>query len=80
MAYYGTGINCENKEEKMSNMDRKTALEILKKYQEWRRYNGPVDESPAMPDPKEIGQAIDVAIRELERTTQTAPNKEYYGG
>lgn len=63
----------------MSNMDRKTALEILKDYQYWRRYDGPITDSPQMQDPAIIGQAIDVAIHELERLCQEPPEKEYYG-
>lgn len=60
-------------------MDRKTALEVLKDYQYWRRYDGPITDSPQMQDPKIIGQAIDVAIHELERLCQEPPEKEYYG-
>jgi len=63
----------------MSNMDRKTALEVLKDYQYWRRYDGPITDSPQMQDPKIIGEAIDVAIHELERLCQEPPEKEYYG-
>ena len=61
-------------------MDRKTALEVLKDYQEWRRYNGPITDSPPMPDPKVIGQAIDVAIGVLQSVTNGNKLKEYYGG
>ena len=64
----------------MSNMDRKTALEVLKDFQSWRRYNGPITDSPPMPDPKLVGQAIDVAIHTLENNCQEQPKKEYYGG
>lgn len=60
-------------------MDRKTALEVLKDYQYWRKYNGPITDSPQMQDPKIIGEAIDVAIHELERLCQEPPEKEYYG-
>jgi len=63
----------------MSNMDRKTALEVLKDYQYWRRYNGPITDSPQMQDPAIIGQALDVAIHELERLCQDPPKREYYG-
>ena len=59
-------------------MDRKTALEVLKDYQQWRRYNGPITDSPQMPDPKIIGEAIDVAIEALQESNK--PTKEYYGG
>ena len=63
----------------MSNMDRKTALEVLKDYQAWRRYDGPITDSPQMQDPKIIGEAIDVAIHELERLCQEPPKREFYG-
>ena len=46
-------------------MDNKTALSVLTDYQEWRRYNGPITDSPPMPDPKVIGMAIDKAIETL---------------
>ena len=62
----------------MSNMDRKTALEVLKDYQQWRRYNGPIEDSPDMQDPAIIGKALDVAIEALICLTATV-QKEYYG-
>lgn len=63
----------------MNNMDRKTALEVLKDFQSWRRYNGPITDSPQMQDPKIIGEAIDVAIHELELLCQEKNDREYYG-
>lgn len=60
-------------------MDRKTALEVLTAYQVWRRYNGPIEDSPDMPNPTITLEAIDVAIHELERLCQEPPEKEYYG-
>lgn len=63
----------------MNKMDRKTALKVLKKHQAWRRYDGPITDSPQMQDPKIIGMALDVAIHELERLCQEPPLKEYYG-
>lgn len=59
-------------------MDRKTALEVLKDYQYWRRYDGPITDSPQMQDPAIIGQAIDVAIEALVCLT-SVPDKEFYG-
>lgn len=44
-------------------MTRKEALKILHIYQKWRRGS----ETIPMPHPKEIGIAIDVAIRELRK-------------
>jgi hypothetical protein len=43
-------------------MTIKQAVEILKLYNEWRR-----GEEIKMPNPAKIGEAIDVAIKELER-------------
>jgi hypothetical protein len=43
-----------------TTMTKREALEILKHYQHWRR-GGDGD----MPDPKQIGEAIDVAIAAL---------------
>lgn len=49
-------------------MKQNEALTILKAYNAWRRQDNdnPEDRLP-MPDPKEIGQAIDVAIRVLSK-------------
>ena len=44
-------------------MTRKEALNILHIYQKWRRGSKTIP----MPNPKEIGIAIDVAIRELRK-------------
>jgi hypothetical protein len=44
-------------------MTRKEALKILHIYQKWRRGSKTIP----MPHPKEIGIAIDVAIRELRK-------------
>jgi len=41
------------------------ARKILKRFQEWRRYDGPLEQTPTQPEPKEIGEAIDVAIANL---------------
>ena len=62
-------------------MDRKTALETLKAFQTWRRYDGDIFDpsAPAMPHPFLVGQAIDIAINALVNLT-TQPEKEYYGG
>lgn len=60
-------------------MSREEALRILRAHQEWRRYDGPLGEGPEMQDPVSIGQAIDVAIHELEIHCQESPKKEYYG-
>lgn len=43
-------------------MTKAEAREVLIRYNAWRRYNGPLDQTPLQPEPKEIGEAIDVAI------------------
>ena len=50
------------------------ALAILKQYNAWRRDEN-IPNSHDMPDPTEIGKAIDVAIRVLEaREMETIDN------
>lgn len=44
-------------------MNKRKALEVLKKYNKWRRG---CDKTP-MPEPKDIGWALDVAIKELSK-------------
>ena len=41
------------------------AREVLIRYNTWRRYNGPLEQTPLQPEPKKIGEAIDVAIEVL---------------
>ena len=41
------------------------AREVLIRYNTWRRYNGPLEQTPLQPEPKEIGEAIDVSIEVL---------------
>ena len=61
-------------------MTKKQALEILQDYQEWRRYDGPMVESPPQPIPSLVGQAIDLAISLLKEQVEPKKQKEYYGG
>lgn len=51
-------------------MTRKEALKILHIFQKWRRGSNTIP----MPDPKEIGIAIDVAIRELRKIERDERN------
>ena len=44
-------------------MTKKQAAKILKQHNLWRRDNQGVDQ---MPDPKELGQALEIAITELD--------------
>lgn len=53
----------------MSNMDRKTALEILRA----------VKNNPRQLSYGWALEAIDVAIHELERLCQETPKREFYG-
>jgi hypothetical protein len=52
-------------------MTNQQALTILKAYNAWRRQDNdnPEDRLP-MPHPKEVGQAIDVAIRVLSKQSE----------
>lgn len=43
-------------------MEIEKAVEILKRHNEWRRYDGEIENSPKMQDPKEIGEAIDEVL------------------
>lgn len=47
-------------------MNLAKAITTLRRFNEWRRYNGPIGEGPEMPDPKEVGEAIDIATHILE--------------
>ena len=47
-------------------MTIKEATDILRRHNLWRRYVGPIGEGPEMPDPKAVGDAIDVACEALE--------------
>jgi len=47
-------------------MEIKEAIRLLKDYNHWRRYDGEISESPKMPNPKQIGIAIDLIIGNFE--------------
>ena len=48
--------------------DAAACVAFLRGYQAWRRFDGEIDEEgPAMPHPKSIGFAIDMAIRMIEQ-------------
>jgi len=51
-------------------MTIKEAHELLRYYNRWRR-----GEDIEMPDPKEVGEAIDVAIEELKRLIKSERNE-----
>ena len=49
-------------------MNASECVAFLRSYQAWRRFDGePGEEGPAMPHPKSIGFAIDMAIRLIEQ-------------
>ena len=48
-------------------MELKQAVKTLRRFNAWRRYDGPVGEGPNMPDPKDIGQAIDTVCGIIEK-------------
>ena len=47
-------------------MEIKEAVMILRRHNEWRRYQGPIGEGPEMEDPKEFGIAIDIVCDYIE--------------
>ena len=48
-------------------MNASECVAFLRSYQAWRRFDGePGEEGPAMPHPKSIGFAIDMAIQLIE--------------
>ena len=42
------------------------AIQILKDFNIWRRYDGDIESSPEMPEPKQVGIAIDTVINSIE--------------
>lgn len=46
-------------------LEIKRSLKFMQEYQAWRRYDGPVEKSPPMPDPQVIGLVIDDVIQLL---------------
>ena len=63
----------------MKKEEIKFALDVLEDFQEWRRYDGPITDSPPQPDPYVVGMAIDSAIAILKGLV-SEPSREYYGG
>jgi hypothetical protein len=54
-------------------MTPKQAAEILRKHNEWRRFEGEPKESPEMTPPKLIGEAIAVAVEYIESRERVKP-------
>lgn len=53
-------------------MTKKRALEILEAHNKWRRGSDAIP----MQDPKDIGEALEVAIQALKKQTKTNKNNE----
>lgn len=53
------------------------ARRVLERYNAWRRYDGPMEQTPTQPEPMEIGEAIDLAISVLpeDRLRKTASQR-----
>ena len=49
------------------------AVAILKDFNVWRRYDGPIDKSPSCPDVKDIGVAIDTVVEHIENGGPVVP-------
>ena len=54
-------------------MTPKQAAEILRKHNEWRRFEGEPDAAPDMLDPFLIGKAVDVAVEYIESRENVKP-------
>ena len=52
-------------------MTTEEAITTLRRFNIWRRYDGPAGCAPKMPDPKLIGQAMDVLCDYAERRIKT---------
>ena len=50
-------------------MTYQEAIEILRQHNTWRRYNGPIADTPEMTNPTLLGEAIDV-VCDYELTWQ----------
>ena len=61
---------------KKTSLTKQQALEILRKYNEWRRYDGLIGEGPDMPKAHDIGKAIDLAIEVLQHSARPETNCE----
>lgn len=54
-------------------MTPKQAAEILRKHNEWRRFDGEPEDAPDMLDPFLIGKAVDVAVEYIESRESVKP-------
>jgi len=52
-------------------MNTAECVALLRQFNEWRRFDGEIDEEgPAMPHPKSIGFALDMAIQLIEERNE----------
>lgn len=47
-------------------MEIKEAIQILKDHNTWRRYDGEIEETQQMTNPKKLGIAIDTVVNDFE--------------
>jgi len=60
-------------------MEIKEAIELLKRHNDWRRYDGDIDKTPEMLSPKKIGVAIDTFI-DFHKITSHIYKKSFEDG
>jgi hypothetical protein len=59
--------------------DSSECVKLLRQFNKWRRFDGEIDEEgPAMPHPKSIGIAIDMAIELIEQRDELQKKWDYY--
>ena len=59
--------------------DSSECVKLLRQFNAWRRFDGEIDEEgPAMPHPKSIGFAIDMAIRLIEERGELLAALEHF--
>lgn len=49
-------------------MNDKQARKMLQRFNRWRRYDGEKQRQPKMPNPRKVGEAIDIACRVMSET------------
>jgi DNA-directed RNA polymerase alpha subunit len=60
-------------------MTREQAIETLRVFNEWRKDDMPAGEGLILPSPKEIGQALELAILIMETSSETETAGIYVG-
>lgn len=52
------------------------ACRLLRRHNEWRRYNGPLEDEPDMQGPAEVGRAIDVVCDYVQQALTDDLNRK----